>query len=89
MVMPIAFLPIPKSMCKGAIPPLAIPGCGCAPSGIPGAVTSVTVVTLVPFSLHSHYVGIRTIYIGPVYSCVISLITPPPPPLLTVCITLY
>jgi len=62
--------------CKEAIPPLAIPGCGCAPLGIPGAVTSVTVVTLVPFSLHSHYVSIRTIYIGPVYSCVISLITP-------------
>jgi len=34
--------------CKEAIPPLTIPGRGCAPSGIPGAVTSVTVVTLVP-----------------------------------------
>ena len=65
--------------CKEAIPLLVIPGCGCAPSGIPRAVTSVTVVTLVPFSLHSHYVSISTIYIGLVYSCVISLITPPPP----------
>jgi len=62
--------------CKEAIPPLAIPGRGCATLGIPVAVTSVTVVTLVPLSLHSHYVGIRTIYIGPVYSCVTSLITP-------------
>ena len=65
-------------MCKEAIPPLTIPGHGCAPLGIPGAVTSVTVVTLVPLSLHSHHVSIRTIYIGPVYSHVISLITPPP-----------
>jgi len=65
-----------RGECKEAIPPLAIPGCGCAPLGIPGAVTSVTVVTLVPESLHSHYISIRTIYIGPVYSCVISLITP-------------
>jgi len=64
------------SDCKEAIPPLAIPGHGCAPSGIPRAVTSVTVVTLVLLSLYSHYIGIRTIYIGPVYSHVISLITP-------------
>jgi len=67
---------------KEAIPPLATPGRGCAPSGIPRAVTSITVVTLVPISLHSHYISISTIYIGPVYSCMISLITPPPPPLL-------
>jgi len=61
MVMPIAFLPIPKSMCKGAIPPLAIPGCGCAPSGIPGAVTSVTVVTLVP-GAYIHTTSVSALY---------------------------
>ena len=29
-------------------------------------------------SIHSHYVSIRTLYIGPVYSCVISIYHPLP-----------
>ena len=46
---------------------------GCAAPGIPGAVTSVTVVTQSPkLNIHTMSVSI-TIYCGCVYSCVICL----------------
>ena len=62
--------------CKEAIPPLAIPGHGCAPLGIPGAVTSVTVVTLVP-GAYIHTMSVSALYTLVLCTPVWSALSPP------------